>query len=255
MPQTLTAPTRAERARADAQLFERYRRTGDPDLRDALVERFMPLARQLANRYAHEHDRDDLIQVASLGLLKAIQRYDPDRGLAFSSYAVPTVVGEIKRHFRDYGWSVRPPRELQELSLRVHRAAEELATARGRSPSPAEIAEAMEIGVEDVLEALQAAGAHRADTLDGPAGDDEERPLGATLAVDDDGYDRAEAAATLSPLLAQLSPRERTILALRFKDDLTQSEIGRLVGLSQMHVSRILRTALATLQDAASRTT
>jgi RNA polymerase sigma-B factor len=252
MPQTLTPPTRAQRARDDARLFARYRRDGDIDARDELVERFMPLARHIANKYADGADRDDLTQVASLALLKAIDRYDPERGVAFSSYAVPTVVGEIKRYFRDYGWAVRPPRELQELSLRVRRVAERLATDRGRSATPAEIAEAMDVGVEDVLEALQTVSAHRPETLDRPEGPDDERPLGAKLAVDDDGYEQAEAVATLSPLLAQLSARERAVLKLRFEDDLTQSEIGEIVGVSQMQVSRILRGAIATLERAAA---
>jgi RNA polymerase sigma-B factor len=252
MPQTLTAPTRAQRARVDARLFERYRREGDTAARDELVERFMPLARHIANKYADGADRDDLTQVAAIALLKAIDRYDPERGVAFSSYAVPTVVGEIKRYFRDYGWAVRPPRELQERALRVRRIADRLATDRGRSATPAEIAEAMDIGVEDVLEALQTVSAHRPETLDRPEGEGDERPLGAKLAVDDDGYEQAEAIATLSPLLSKLTDRERTILKLRFADDLTQSEIGELVGVSQMQVSRILRDAIAALQQAAA---
>jgi RNA polymerase sigma-B factor len=252
MPQTLTAPTRAQRAREDARLFERYQRTGDTDARDELVERFMSLARHIAARYADGADRDDLTQVASLALLKAIDRYDPERGVAFSSYAVPTVVGEIKRYFRDYGWSVRPPRELQELSLRVRRVAEQLATGLGRSATPGEIAEAMDISTESVLEAFQTSSAHRPETLDLPDDQDGERPLGARLATPDDGYEQAEAAATLSPLLAQLTSRERAILKLRFEDDLTQSEIGNIVGLSQMQVSRILQHAIATLQKAAA---
>jgi RNA polymerase sigma-B factor len=252
MPQTLTAPTRAQRARVDAGLFERYRREGDTDARDELVERFMPLARHIANKYADGADRDDLTQVASMALLKAIDRYDPERGVAFSSYAVPTIVGEIKRYFRDHGWAVRPPRELQELSLRVGRTAERLATDAGRSATPAEIAEAMDIGVESVLEALQTVSAHRPEPLDRPEGHSDDRPLAAKLAVVDDGYEQAEAVATLSPLLAQLTDRERTVLKLRFADDLTQSEIGELVGVSQMQVSRILRHAIAALQQAAT---
>src|SRR4051812_3339453 len=164
----MITPGRSRRAREDVRLFARYRRTGDQDARAELVARFLPLAKRLARRYGERDEYEDLVQVASFALLKAIDRYEPDRGLAFSSYAVPTIVGEIKRHFRDHGWVVRPPRALQESSLRVRRASQQLTTRLGRSPTPAEIAAALNTSVELVLEALQTASAWRPDRLDAP---------------------------------------------------------------------------------------
>jgi RNA polymerase sigma-B factor len=157
---------RAARTREDRRLLERYHRHGDPAAREALVERFLPLARQLARRYQRGGEPlDDLVQVASLGLLKAIDRFEPDRPTAFSSFAVPTILGELKRHFRDRGWSVRVPRDLQEMTVRVDRTAEALAGELGRAPTPAEIGERIGITTEQVLEAREAAGAYRAVSL------------------------------------------------------------------------------------------
>ncbi|HEX5620350.1 MAG TPA: SigB/SigF/SigG family RNA polymerase sigma factor [Solirubrobacteraceae bacterium] len=239
-------------AREDARLFARYRRTGNQDAREELVERFLPLARRLAARYREGHEYDDLVQVASLALIKAIDRYDPGRGLAFSSYAVPTIVGELKRYFRDYTWTVRVPRDLQELALKVQRASAQLTTRLGRSPTAAEIAEALDSSVELVLEALQTGSAHTPDSLDAPADvDDDERPA-LTAASVETGYELADAAASLAPLLARLTARDRQIVSLRFEHDLTQSEIGARLGLSQMHVSRILRKAIAELHRLAT---
>ena len=240
------SPTR--RAQEDARLFTRYRRTGDQDAREELVARFLPLAKHLAARYRDGHDYDDLVQVASFALIKAIDRYDPERGLAFSSYAVPTIVGELKRYFRDHSWAVRVPRALQDRALQVQRASAQLTARLGRSPTPAELAEALDSSVELVLEALQTATAHTPDRLDAPADlKDDDRPA-LTAATAETGYERADAAATLAPLLARLTPREQQILSLRFEHDLTQSEIGARLGISQMQVSRIVRKAIADLQ-------
>jgi RNA polymerase sigma-B factor len=244
---------RAARARDDRRLLERYHREGDPAAREALVERFLPLARQLARRYQRGGEPlDDLIQVASLGLLKAIDRFDPDRATAFSSFAVPTILGELKRHFRDRGWSVRVPRDLQEMSVRVEKVADTLARQLGRAPTPLEIAEEIGTTTESVLEAREAAGAYRAVSLDRPREDgDEGEGIAETFGVEDPGFGLAEDAATVESLMSVLSDREREVLRLRFAEDLTQSEIGARVGVSQMHISRLIRQAIARLRAAA----
>ena len=244
---------RETRAREDRRLLERYHHEGDPAAREALVERFLPLARQLARRYQRGGEPlDDLIQVASLGLLKAIDRFEPDRPSAFSSFAVPTILGELKRHFRDRGWSVRVPRDLQEMAVRVERVAEELSRGLGRAPTPGEIAEHLGATTEQVLEAREAAGAYRAVSLDRPRDDDEEGDgMTETMGAEDPGFHLAEAAATVEQLMSALSDREREVLRLRFEEDLTQSEIGARVGVSQMHVSRLIRQAVTRLREAA----
>jgi RNA polymerase sigma-B factor len=245
-----TTTVARRRSRDDQMLFERHRRTGDAAARDALVERFLPLAHHLARRYRGGVDHEDLVQVASLGLLKAIDRYDPARGTAFSSFAVPTILGELKRYFRDHGWAVRVPRDLQERSLEVSRASEQLSARLGRAPTAAEVAGALGASTEHVLEALVAAGAHYPDRLDAPADDDPEREQRGPSA-EDPGFARAEDAATLGTLLDRLAPRARETVRLRFEEDLTQTEIGVRLGVSQMHVSRTLRRALRTLQELA----
>jgi RNA polymerase sigma-B factor len=245
---------RAARAREDRRLLERYHREGDISAREALVERFLPLARQLARRYQRGGEQlDDLVQVASLGLLKAIDRFDPARETAFSSFAVPTILGELKRHFRDKGWSVRVPRDLQELAVRVDRVSDELGRELGRAPTPAEIAERTGTTTEQVLEAREAAGAYRAVSLDRPRDDDEDEGDGmaASVGLEDPGFGVAEDAATVERLMRVLTEREREVLRLRFAEDLTQSEIGDRVGVSQMHVSRIIRQAIGRLRAAA----
>jgi RNA polymerase sigma-B factor len=242
---------RAARAREDRRLLIRLHRHGDPAAREALVERFLPLARQLARRYQHGGEQlDDLVQVASLGLLKAIDRFDPARETAFSSFAVPTILGELKRHFRDKGWSVRVPRDLQELTVRVDRVTEQLARELGRAPTLAEVAERTGHSEEQVLEAREAAGAYRAVSLDRPRDDDEEGEgtVGAAMGTEDPGFGVAEDAATVQRLMRVLSEREREVLRLRFAEDLTQSEIGVRVGVSQMHVSRLIRQAISQLR-------
>ena len=244
---------RAARTREDRRLLARYHHDGDPAARDALVERFLPLARQLARRYQRGSESlDDLVQVASLGLLKAIDRFEPDRPTAFSSFAVPTILGELKRHFRDKGWSVRVPRDLQELAVRVERETEELARKLGRAPTSDEVARHMGIRMEQVLEAREAAGAYRAVSLDRPRDDEEdEGGLGDSMGVEDPGFGHAEDVATIERLIGVLSERERDVLRLRFSEDLTQSEIGARIGVSQMHVSRLIRQAVVRLREAA----
>jgi RNA polymerase sigma-B factor len=217
-----------------------------------LVRRYTPLARSLAARYARGTEPlDDLFQVACLGLLKAIDRYDPARGIAFSSYAVPTILGELKRYFRDHGWAVRVPRELQERSIEVNAVSTRLSASLGRSPTAAEIAGVLGTSTEHVLEALATASAHYPDRLDPPAdGDDADIDLHHAC-VDEPGFARAEDAATLDPLLDRLPPHQREAVRLRFEDDLTPTEIGARLGLSQMQISRILRQALTSLQELA----
>jgi RNA polymerase sigma-B factor len=238
----------------ERRLLAHYARTRDPATRAALVERFLPLARQLARRYRRGGEPlEDLEQVASLGLLKAIDRFDPARPTAFSSFAVPTILGELKRHFRDHGWAVRVPRELQELAMRMEPESEELARELGRSATPEEIARRVGVTTEQVLEAREAAGAYRAASLDQPQHEREDagEPYAATVGAEDPGYRRAEDAATADRLMDVLTDRERAVLHLRFREDLTQSEIGRRIGVSQMHVSRLVRDALARLHEAA----
>jgi RNA polymerase sigma-B factor len=244
---------RAARAREDRRLLERYHRHGDPTAREALVARFLPLARQLARRYQRGGEPlDDLVQVASLGLLKAIDRFEPSRDTAFSSFAVPTILGELKRHFRDRGWSVRVPRDLQEMAVRVDRVAEELSRQLGRAPTPAEIGAHIGATTEQVLEAREAAGAYRAISLDRPRDEEDESDgMADTMGVEDPGFGLAEDAATVERLMTVLNDREREVLRLRFAEDLTQSEIGARVGVSQMHVSRLIRQAVARLRAAA----
>jgi len=245
---------RSTRAREDRELFVRYLRQNDPAARDQLVERFLPLARQLARRYQRaEEPLDDLIQVASIGLIKAIDRFDPDREVAFSSYAVPTILGELKRHFRDKTWSVRVPRDLQELALKVDRKVSDLARELHRSPTVAEIAEATQSSEEQVLEALEASAAYRATSIDAPRGseDDQSDTLGDQMGRDEQGFGLAEDRATLGRLLSTVTAREREVLRLRFEEDLTQAEIGERIGVSQMQVSRIIRQSLSRLRAAA----
>jgi RNA polymerase sigma-B factor len=243
-----------ERSRDDRVLFVRYR-DGDTQARDELVHRFLPLARQLARRYQRASEPlDDLLQVASIGLIKAIDRFDPEREIAFSSYAVPTILGEIKRHFRDKTWAVRVPRDLQEATLRVDKAVAELSELLQRQPSVAEIAEAVNATDEDVLEALQAGGAYRAVSFDMPRGSDEDggnATLADSIGIDETGFDRAEDRATLANLLGAVPSREREVLRMRFEEDMTQAEIGEVIGVSQMQVSRLIRNAIAQLRAAA----
>jgi RNA polymerase sigma-B factor len=233
-PRSGRASTREQRGRTRAD-------------RDALVERYRPLALGLSRRYARAGDRDDLEQVAMIGLIKAIERFDPARGAAFSSFATPTILGELKRHFRDLGWMVRVPRDLQELAVRVEHVADELTGELGRVPTTAEIADHCATTVERVLEARATASAHRAISLDASTNGDEEDLRAISIAQEETGFAEVEHAADLDRMLASLSERERTILRLRFEDDLSQRQIGERLGISQMHVSRLIRTAITYL--------
>jgi RNA polymerase sigma-B factor len=247
-----TAPDRAKRSRDDRRLTAR-RRAGDPDAREALVRRYMPLARSLALRYRRSPEsNDDLIQVASLGLVKAVDRWDPDRGLAFSSYAVPTILGELRRHFRDSTWDIRPGRDLQELCLAVEEARDALWSDNGRSPTVQDIADYLGRRSEEVLEALQATDVRSLRSLDAPASDseDDSASVGELTGAEDPAYDQVEAAASLERLLGTLDERSREILQMRFGEDMLQREIAERVGISQMHVSRIIRGALERLYAA-----
>jgi RNA polymerase sigma-B factor len=240
------------RARGDHALFARLDK-GDPHARAALVERFMPLARSLARRYESSGEPlEDLVQVASLALVKAIDRFDGARGHAFSSFAVPTIVGELKRHFRDRTWSVRPPRELQELILRVDRGAVRLSQELDRAPTVAELASAADTDEEHILEALQARSGRGALSLHAAQSQETDAAaLEESLGTDDEGFDRAESRAVLDGLCVGLSPRSRDVLRMRFEEDMTQSEIGERLGVSQMQVSRIIRQTIAHLHHVA----
>lgn len=240
------------------ELFEQWRERGDRRARDELVERFLPLARKLARRYVGAREPfDDLLQVASLGLVKAVDRFDPERGVAFSSFAVPTILGELKRYFRDLGWSVHVPRGAQETALRVEDACQKLTTKNGRAPSVGLLAEYMELSIEDVLEALEAGAAHHSVSLDTPHedGDGGSGTLGDTFGEEDDRFELVEASVTIAAAARALSPRERRVLALRFVEDQTQTQIAELIGVSQMQVSRILRGALDKLREITERET
>jgi len=234
-------------------MFTEYARTGDVALRDQLVAAHLGLAEFLARRFANRGEPlDDLIQVASLGLFKAVGRFDPERGVEFSTYATHTIVGELKRHFRDKGWAIRAPRRMQELYLRLGKVVGTLGQELGRSPTIAELAAEVEVSEEEVLEALEAGQAYRFASLDAPAGGDSDgESLGARMGSEDSELAGAEQRADLSPLLAILPPRERLILHLRFFDGLTQSEIAERLGISQMHVSRLLARSVAQLRAAA----
>jgi RNA polymerase sigma-B factor len=237
----------------DAELFALVREHGDARARELLIERYLPLARRLARRYQRaEEPLEDLVQVASLGLIKAVDRFDVGREVVFSSYAVPTILGELRRHFRDRTWSVRVPRDLQELALRVDHAVTRLSVGERRSPSVSEIARAVDASSEQVLDALEAAAAYRAASLDASRstthGEETGESIADTLGAQEAGFQRAEERATLEPLLARLSPRERVVLQLRFGEDLTQAEIGERIGVSQMQISRLIRQALARMR-------
>lgn len=231
------------------RLFERWLRDRDPRAREMLVERFMPLARKLARRYAGRETSDDLIQVASLGLLKAIDRFDPSRGTAFTSLAVPTILGELKRYFRDAGWFAHVPRGVQELALKVQQAERTLSAKTGRSPTAQDIANYLELGVEEVLDALCAIAAHRSVSLDAPIGDGDSDRLAETFGEEDERYERVEAAATIAGGLRCLAKVDRQVLTMYYLEERTQVQVAEEIGVSQMQVSRILRRATRRLQE------
>ncbi len=232
--------------------FREYADTKDEALREELVTAHIGLAEYLARRFTNRGEPlDDLVQVASLGLLKAVDRFDPERGLEFSTYATPTIVGELKRHFRDKGWAVRVPRRVQELHLRLGSVVSVLSQELGRSPTIGEIAQSASVSEEDVLEAIEAGHAYRFTSLDAPSGNEEEGSLATQLGEEDQALVDSEHRVALSPLIARFPPRERTILHLRFFEGLTQSEIAGRLGISQMHVSRLLARSLAQLRASA----
>lgn len=247
------SPGPDEQLAPERRLLERYARDRSPIVREELVERFMPLARRLASRYAGGAEPfDDLIQVASVGLVKAIDRFDPERGTAFSTFAVPTILGELKRHFRDRGWSVHVPRDVQERILKVERSLAELPSKLGHSPTVQEIAQRIEATEEEVLEAMHAAQGHHAVSLDASSslGDgDEPAPLRDRIGAEDLSFNTVEYGEAISEVLEEISERDRKVLHLRFVEDLTQSEIAAQVGVSQMHVSRILRATIERLRQ------
>lgn len=230
-----------------------WRILGDhPAVREELVRRYLPLARRLAARYHNPHEPlDDLVQVANVGLLNALDRYDPERGVPFGAYATPTILGELKRHFRNTGWAAHVPRAAQELAQRVQRAVGDLTEQHRRSPEVAELAQFLELDVEQVLEGLESAQAHYSDSLDAPIAEGVPEPttLGETLGAVDDGYALFETASSLSGGIRQLPYLERTALTLRMQGDLKQSEIAKAMGCSQMQVSRLLRRAADRLRD------
>src|SRR5919108_1954125 len=242
------------RADEDRRLLVRYHRHGDRAAREALVERLLPLARRMARRYRRSDEPlDDLVQVATLGLIKAIDRFDPERDTAFSSYAVPTMLGELKRYFRDNGWAVHVPRGMQQRVMQADNAVKELSRRLGRSPSVAEIGEAIDLSQEQVLEAMEAASAYDAVSLEsyrfGDEGDGE--TYAESIGVEDERFELVEYGATIAPTLQALPPRDRIVLHLRFVEDLTQAEIAERVGVSQMHVPRLIRRALERLRTVA----
>jgi RNA polymerase sigma-B factor len=237
----------ASARRLEQQLFRRYQHNGDLHARRELTERYLPLARSLARRYERRGESlDDLLQVASLGLVKAIDRFDPERGLRFSSYAVPTILGELRRYFRDTGWALHVPREMQERVLKVNAAVERLSGEHGRSPSPQQLAGELNLHVEEVLEAIAANTAYDAASLDTPlrSGDGQSQTVAETIGETDARFELIEDRTSIGPALKTLPERERLILHLRFVEDLTQTEIAQRIGVSQMHVSRLTRRAL-----------
>ncbi|MEU9164394.1 RNA polymerase sigma factor SigF [Streptomyces sp. NPDC048424] len=220
------------------------------ELRNRLVRMHLPLVEHLARRFRNRGEPlDDLTQVATIGLIKSVDRFDPDRGVEFSTYATPTVVGEIKRHFRDKGWAVRVPRRLQELRLSLTTATAELSQQHGRSPTVHELAERLGISEEEVLEGLESANAYSTLSLDVPDTDDESPAVADTLGAEDEALEGVEYRESLKPLLEGLPPREKRILLLRFFGNMTQSQIAQEVGISQMHVSRLLARTLAQLRE------
>jgi RNA polymerase sigma-B factor len=249
---SLTFPDRPGQSACLDDLFARWHTSADPAAREELCHRFLPLARRLANRYRNAQEPiEDLIQVASLGLLGAIDRFDPDRGISFTAFAVPTILGELKRHFRNTGWATHVPRGAQELALRVTRAAQQIARETGRPVTVTELAEYLEISLEDVLIGLDAGGAQYSISLDAPSSGgevEEPQPLVELLGHDDDGYGVIESQLSLTVALTRLPHLERQAMQMRIEHDMKQSEIASALGCSQMQVSRLLRRAVSNLR-------
>jgi RNA polymerase sigma-B factor len=239
----------AARAEREHELLRRYHVAGDQAAKDQLAEEMLPLARALAGRYAGRGEPlDDLVQVACIGIMKAIEGFDLDRDVRFSSYATPTVLGEIKRHFRDRTWAMRVPRGMQELQLKIAKARDKLTSRLGRSPTVQELADAVEAPFEEVLQTLQSVGARRTRSLDEPTGEDRDMSLADALGEDDPEMRRTEMRVLLDDAMQILSSRDREVLRLRFEEDLTQTEISNRIGVSQMQISRIIRQSLVRLR-------
>jgi RNA polymerase sigma-B factor len=244
------ADTARARAReVDRELLRRLHEDGDVSAREQLVQRHLPLVRSLARRYAGRGEAlEDIEQVGAIGLLKAIDRFELGREVSLATYATPTVVGEIKRHFRDKGWAIRVPRALQELNARMSSTIDRLTSRLGRSPSVTEIAAELETTPEEVLEALEVGTAYTTLSLSaGPGGEDDSDPL-ESLGEEDEEFARSEDRASLAPAMAHLPAREQEILRMRFEEGLPQTQIAERVGLSQMHISRLIRKALGTMR-------
>ncbi len=251
MPVSLGNAVPTSTAESD-ELFVRWRKHGDRQARDELIARFIPLARKLARRYVQSSEPyEDLVQVASLGLVKAVERFDPDRGFAFSSFAVPTIVGELKRYFRDTAWALHVDRGAQERARKITDAQQKLGSRTGRIPTVDEIAQYLEITQEEVLDGLQTAEAYGAVSLDAPVAgeDDEDGTRLDSIGSVDMRLEQIDDHATIFAAARHLPTREREILFLRFNEDLTQSEIAERVGVSQMQVSRLLRRSLSRLRE------
>ena len=249
----LGPPGPKEHLANEDELLERYRATRDETVREELVSRFLPFARGLALRYrGGSEPTEDLIQVASLGLVKAIDRFEPERGVPFTAFAAPTILGELRRHFRDRVWTLRVPRGLQERIAQIDETITKLTGRLGRPPSIREIGEKLELGDAEVLEAFEASHNRRMLSLDQPiaAGDADETAMAERIGEEDTGYEAIEYRAALQENLPLLDERERLVLKLRFEDDMTQSQIAERIGFSQMHVSRILRRTLERLREA-----
>jgi RNA polymerase sigma-B factor len=250
-PSTRTEQTKQQSAALFARLHaEAAPQTERDDAREALVHLHLPLVEHCARRFRNRGEPfEDLVQVGTIGLLKAVDRFDTDRGVEFSTYATPTIIGEIKRYFRDKGWAIRVPRRLQELRMQIGATSAELTQSLGRSPTARELAEAIGCSVEDVLEGLESANAYSTLSLDaGDSSDDGPSSMLDSLGVDDANLEHVEVRESLRPLLDQLDPREKRILLLRFFRNMTQSQIAEEIGVSQMHVSRLLSRTLEQLR-------
>jgi RNA polymerase sigma-B factor len=238
---------------SDKVLLRRYHEQGDLAAREQLIEQYMSLVRSLARRYSYRGEQlEDLVQIGAIGLIKAIDRFDVNRGVELTTYATPNIIGEIKRHFRDRGWSVRVPRGLQELNIQLSRLIEQLTVQHGRSPTIPELAKAAGVTDEEVLEALESGRAYSSLSLSAGSGghdDDGELDPLESLGTEEHQYEVSEDRAVLAPGFRVLDERERRILHLRFFEGLTQSQIAQLVGISQMHVSRLIRRSLEKIRD------
>jgi RNA polymerase sigma-B factor len=236
----------------DKILLRRYHEDGDLQAREQLIEQYMSLVRSLARRYSYRGEQlEDLVQIGAIGLIKAIDRFDLERGVELTTYATPNIIGEIKRHFRDKGWSVRVPRGLQELNVQLSRLVEQLTVQLGRSPTIPELAKAAGVEEEEVLEALESGRAYTSLSLSvgGGGGDDDDLDPLESLGTEEHQYEVSEDRAVLAPGFKALDERERKILQLRFFEGLTQSQIAQQVGISQMHVSRLIRRSLEKIRE------